>query len=114
MERRKKKKMKIKKKNDKKESSEKIEQQTRCRHSSIVGEGMKTEGAPPLPHSRYDTKLPATKTTYKYNTIQYNSAINKIQTDTLSALKVGWLCDKQVENTYKFRYQKHQSPAVGQ
>lgn len=34
---------------------------------------MKTEGAPPLPHSlphsRYDTKLPATKTTYKYNTI---------------------------------------------
>lgn len=79
----------------------------------MVGEGMKTKGAPTLPHSlphsRYDTKLPATKTTYKYN-----SAINKIQTDTLSALKVGWLCDKQVENTYKFRYQKHQSPAVGQ
>jgi len=73
----------------------------------------------PLPHTnlfisypfsavRY--KLPATKTTYKYN----NKATNKIQTDTLSALKVGWLRDKQVKNSYKFRQQKHQSRAVSQ
>jgi len=40
-----------------KESWVKIEQQKRCRHSSLVGEGKKTKGGPTLPHSHTLTFL---------------------------------------------------------